>query len=304
MDRRSFLVGAVGVSALFLMGHSPYRKWSQYRALYTVIATDRTDAGSFPLGERLARRLARRPDLRATAARSEDARTLLSLLKTRQLDLALLRAEDAHLGLRGTGSYASLMTPLRALAGLAPEYLHVLLPASSPLRAIGDLKGESIGVVEDGGRSRLKSQRVVAAHGLDPERDVRWQRLASDDGLPAMAAGRVGALCLEAPLPAPALDAARRPAGLRLRLLPQGDAVSALAARHGPIYFRAALPADRYPDVEAGGDLLGEARLLVCREDYPLERARAIVEALAGWEELVPAGTPLPIPGHPALPAG
>jgi len=134
MDRRSFLVGAVGVSALFLMGHSPYRKWSQYRALYTVIATDRTDAGSFPLGERLARRLARRPDLRATAARSEDARTLLSLLKTRQLDLALLRAEDAHQGLHGTGSYASLMTPLRALAGLAPEYLHVLLPASSPLR--------------------------------------------------------------------------------------------------------------------------------------------------------------------------
>lgn len=304
MRRRVFLTGAVGASALLLMGHSPYRKWSRYRALYTVIVTDRADAGSFPLGERLARHVAaRRPDLKATAARAEDPRTLLSLLKSRQLDLALLRAEDAYQGLHGTGPYASLMTPLRALAAVAPEYLHVVVPAPSPIRAIADLRGERVGIVEAGGRARAKAQRMAAAFGLDPEGDVLWKSLAEDEALSALGAGRVVACCLEGPVPAPALAAGRRPAGLRLRLVPHGEAVSVLVARHGPIYFRAALGADRYPDLEAVGEVLGEARLLVCREDYPADKARAIVEALAGWEELAPLGTPLPIPLQSALAA-
>ncbi len=304
MRRRIFLTGALAGSTLLLMGHSPYRRWSLYRARHTVIATDRADAASSPLGERLARHLAaRRPDLNATVARSEDPRTLLSLLRSRQLDLALLRAEDAYQGLHGTGPYASLMTPLRALAGLAPEYLHIVVPAPSPVRGIGDLRGQRAGIVEAGGRARAKAERVVAAFGLDPEGDVRWESLATDEGLSALGGGRVAACCLEGPLPAPALAAGRRPAGLRLRLVPHGDAVPALVVRYGPIYFRAAVGADRYPEVEAGGDVLGELRLLVCREDYPAEKARAIVEALVGWEELAPPGTPLPIPLHPALAA-
>lgn len=304
MHRRVFLIGALGAGAMLLMGHSPYRKWSHYRARHTVIVTDRADAGSFPLGERLVRHVAaRRPGLNATVARAENPRTLLSLLKTRQLDLGLLRAEDAYQGLLGSGAYPDLMTPLRALAGVAPEYLYVVVPAPSPVRAIGDLRGQRVGVVEAGGRARAKAQRVAAAFGLDPEGDVRWEPLATEEALAALASGRIAACCLEAPLRAPALAAERRPAGLRLRLIPHGEAFPALVVRHGPIYFRGSLEANPFPDLEVEGDLLGELRLLVCREDYPAERARAVVEALSGWEELAPAGTPLTIPLHAALAA-
>lgn len=304
MHRRMFLTGALAGSTLFLMGHSPYRRWSQYRALHSVIATDRTDPRSFPLGEWLALRLtARRPDLKATAVRSQDPRTLLSLLKTRQLDLALLRAEDAYQGLHGTALYADLMVPLRVLAGLAPEYLHIVVAGASPVRAIRDLRGKRVGVVEEGDRARAKAERVMAASGLNPEGDVRWEPLPMEGALPALGAGRVVACCLESPLPAPVLAAGRRPSGQRLRLVPHGEAVPALGVRHGPIYFRAAVGADCYPDLDAEGDVLGEPRLLVCREDYPAEKARAMVEALAGWEELAPPGTPFPILLHPALAA-
>jgi hypothetical protein len=287
------------------MGHSPYRKWSQYRARYTVIATDRTDPGSFLLGDRLAQRVAaRRPELRATAARSQDARTLLSLLRTRQLELALLRAEDAFQAAEGTGAYATLATPLRVLAALAPEYLHIVVGAASAVRAVGDLKGQRVGVVDGAGRARLKAQRIVAAYGLDPEADVAWQSVAPGQGLSALGGGLVVAYCLEAPAPAAELGPGQRPAGVRLRLVEHGDALPALVARYGPVYFPAPLGAERYPNVEAGVEVLAEARLLVCREEYPPERARAVVEALAGWEELAPTGTPLPVPAHRALPAG
>ncbi len=302
MHRRVFLTGVLGASAGLLMGHSPYRKWSQYRARHTMIATDRGDARAFPLGERLVRHVAaRRPDLNATAGRAQDPRTLVSLLKSRQLDLALLRAEDAYQGLHGTGPYASLITPLRALAVLTPEYLHVVVPAPSPVRAIGDLRGKRVGIIEDGGRTRAKAERVAAAFGLDPQSDIRWESLAEAEALSALAAVRVVACCVESPAPAPVLAAGRRPAGLRLRIVPHGDAVPTLVARHGPIYFRAVLGSDRYPDLEAGADVVGEVWLLVCRDDYSAERARALAEALTGWDELAPPGTPFPIPVHPVV---
>src|SRR2546426_1097040 len=103
--RRLLLIGAAAASGTVLMGHSPYRRWSRYRALHTVIATDRTDAGSFSLGERLVAHLhARNPELKPVAARAENAATGLSLLKTSQLALGLPRAEDAYEAVHGAGT--------------------------------------------------------------------------------------------------------------------------------------------------------------------------------------------------------
>jgi NMT1-like family len=304
MDRRGLLLGTIGASALALMGHSPYRKWSQYRARHAVIATDRADTGSFPLGERLAQRLAeRRPDLAAVAARSENARTLVSLLRTRQVDLALLRAEDAYQGMLGTGPYAALATPLQVLATLAPEYLYIVVPAGSSVRVVSDLKRQRVGVT-DTGRARVKAERVAAAYGLDPEAELEWQPVALADGLSSTSARLVAAWCLEGPLAQFAPVTVEAPPGFSHRLIQHGDAVPALAARYGPIYFRAVLPTKGDTDVGRGVDVLGEARLLVCREDYPLERGHMIAEALAGWEGLAPPGTPRPIPAHPGFPAG
>jgi len=302
MHRRRFLAGAVAASALLLMGHSPYRKWAQYRARHTVIVTDRSDAESFPLGERLAAHLAaERPELRATATRAESSTTVLSLLRSRQVDVALLRGEDAYQGLHGAGPYAALATPLRALAGVAPEYLYVLVPAVSAIRTMAELKGRRVGVADAGGRVRIKVWRLAAAAGLDPDADVRWSSLRADDVGAALDRGEVDVSCLESPQLAPLRALPRLADDRRLRAVAQGDAVRALIDRHGPVYFPASLARDAAVDLEVDGAVLGEVRLLVCRDDYPAERARVLAEALGGWDGLAPRKTPLPIPLHPAV---
>jgi hypothetical protein len=301
VGRRLFLTGGLGASAALLMGHSPYRRWSQYRALHAVIATDRTDAGSVAGAERLAARLgAQRPELKPVAGHAESAATVLSLLKTRQLDLGLLRAEDAHRAAHGPGPGAGLAVPLRALAALAPEYLYVLVVAGSPVRVLADLKGTRAAVIETGGRAGVRGRRLIAAAGLDADGDVRWTALAAAETATALSNGRFDAYVLESPARAPGLALAPPP-GIRLRLLAQGDAVSALVARHGPIYFPAVPLAGPDAAVAIDGPVLGEARLLVCRPDYPAERARLIADALRGWDDAVPPGTPLPIPLHAGL---
>jgi TRAP transporter TAXI family solute receptor len=302
MYRRHFLAGAVAASMLLLMGHSPYRKWAQYRARHTVIVTDGSDAGSFPLGERLAAHLAaRRPELSATATRAQSSATVLSLLRSRQVDVALLRGEDAYQGLHGVGPYTALATPLRALAGVAPEYLYVLVPALSPIRTMAQLKSRRVGVADAGGRARIKVRRLAAAAGLDPDADVRWSSLRADEVGAALDRGEVDVSCLESPLLAPAHALPRLADDRRLRAVAQGDAVRALIDRHGRSYFPASLADDAAANLELDGPILGEVRLLVCRDDYPAERARVLAEALGGWDGRAPRKTPLPIPLHPAV---
>jgi TRAP transporter TAXI family solute receptor len=303
MLRRLFLAGTVAGGASLLMGHSPYRKWAQYRARHTVIATDGSDAEAPALGEQLAARLVvQRPELNATATRAQSSAAVLSLLRSRQLDVALLRGEDAYQGLHGAGPYTALVTPLCALAGIAPEYLYVLTSAQSTIRTTAELKGRRVGVADAGGRVVIKVRRLVAASGVDPDADVRWSALRAADAVAALDRGEVDAWCLESPASRASAYAMPQPGGgHRLRAVGQGDAVRALIDRHGPVYF-AAHPADGAgAGLATDGPVLGEVRLFVCRDDYPAERARTLAVALEGWEGLAPPKTPLPIPLHPAV---
>jgi len=299
--RRLFLIGATAASGLLLMGHSPYRRWGQYRALHTVIATDRTDASSAALGERLVAHIAARsPELKPVAGRAESVATVLSLLKTRQLDLGLLRAEEAYHAVHGGGPRADLATPLRAVAGVAPEYLYVVVLADSPVRGLADLRGRRVGVVDTGGRAEVRARRLITAAGFDADADVRWTPVAAADATIALSEGTLDAVVLESHSLSPGAALAPAP-GLRLRLVPHPDVAGPLAARYGPVYFPAVPQAGPDGVVTVDGAVLGEARVLVCREDYPPERTRAIAGALHGWSEVAPPDTPLPIPRHAAL---
>lgn len=303
MLRRLFLAGTVAAGASLLMGHSPYRKWAQYRARHTVIATDGSDAEAFQLGERLAARLAvQRPELNATATRAQNSAAVLSLLRSRQLDVALLRGDDAYQGRNGAGPYTALATPLCALAGIAPEYLYVLTSTQSTIRTTAELKDRRVGVADAGGRVLNKARRLVAASGLDPDADVRWSSLRAADAAAALDRGDIDAWCLESPASHPSAQALPQLGGdRRFRAVGQADAVRTLIDRHGPVYF----PANPADDTDAGlvgdGPILGEVRLFVCRDDYPAERARTLAVALDGWDGLAPPKTPLPIPLHPAV---
>jgi hypothetical protein len=146
----------------------------------------------------------------------------------------------------------------------------------------------------------VKARRLLAASGLDPDADVRWTTLAAADGIPALGRGDIDAWVFESSSPAPG-PALGQPPAHPLRLVPQGPVLPALVARHGPIYFPLTPAAVADAAVEVDGQVLAEARILVCRADYPAERARSIVQALEGWSELAPLDTPLPIPRHAAV---
>lgn len=125
-DRRSFLrvLGLAG-AACGVMGHSPYRQWQAYRHARLIIVSSAADPAAHPLGERVAALLVQHwPESRALASRTSDAREVVKLLASQQLDVAILSAPEARDAADGRGGFASEgAVPLRALAVLGPHLL-------------------------------------------------------------------------------------------------------------------------------------------------------------------------------------
>ncbi|RDD60537.1 hypothetical protein DRB17_17740 [Ferruginivarius sediminum] len=150
-SRRAVLRLALGgLIALPATGHAPYGQWGVYRKRFLLILTTKVDPPSFALGQRLAEVLAERlPDSRARVSRAPHKARVASLISTGQLDLALMRPDDAAALRRGLPPFADYgPVQLRRLVGLGDFLLvcradfparHAWLLARTIAEAIRDL---------------------------------------------------------------------------------------------------------------------------------------------------------------------
>jgi hypothetical protein len=121
---RALVAGA----ALLLMGHSPYRQWVVFRQTHLIVVAGGDSPGAAAVSEAIARALAAHvPRSRAMAAMARTAVEATKLLRSRQLPLGLLLADDAADAVAGQGSFASDgPLELRAVAAFGPYVLVAL----------------------------------------------------------------------------------------------------------------------------------------------------------------------------------
>jgi hypothetical protein len=95
--RRDFLLkAATSAASILFCGHAPYGQWGVYRRRYLLILTSRTDPPSFELGKRVAEFLADRlPSSNAQLSRAPNTERIASLISSHQMDVALMRGDDA-----------------------------------------------------------------------------------------------------------------------------------------------------------------------------------------------------------------
>lgn len=137
LGRRALLRSVFALAAAFAAtGHAPYGQWNVYRKRNLLILTSRSDALTFPLGERVAKVLAEHlPESRARVSRAPNTKRVASLISTRQLDVAVLSRHDAAMLLAGRAPFDDYgPVPLRAIAALG-GYLLICRDDFSSLHA-------------------------------------------------------------------------------------------------------------------------------------------------------------------------
>ncbi|MCP4319675.1 MAG: hypothetical protein GY789_27780 [Hyphomicrobiales bacterium] len=117
--RRCGICGVLLVAfAILVSGHTPYSQWNVYRQEHLLILTHKDDSQGYELGKSLATHLAKNlPSSQARVTRAPNLARVASLITTGQLDLALLRKNEARALINGQTPFAYVDgKSLRAIA--------------------------------------------------------------------------------------------------------------------------------------------------------------------------------------------
>ncbi|HZR09670.1 MAG TPA: hypothetical protein VFA79_13905 [Myxococcales bacterium] len=161
MRGRLPVLALLGVAAVLLPGHSPYKQWYAYRAKHLVVVVDEGRPGAFEAAVAVASAVAARwPESKAVPALARTPRDVVSLLVTGQLQVGLLSSADAADAAAGRGKFAgTAKVPLRAVAIVGSDVL-VVLESYAPERAALIARA----VVESGAAGKASSSSPIPFH--------------------------------------------------------------------------------------------------------------------------------------------
>ncbi|MGO1076602.1 TAXI family TRAP transporter solute-binding subunit [Inquilinus sp. CA228] len=299
LTRRRLLTSvlpAAGMAAAGLGGVRP--AWAQTQdPLFFRIGTGTTGGTYFPIGGIIAGAISGPPGLPpcgsaggscgvagliAVAQASAGSIDNIRRIRDGEFDSGLSQADVAFAAYAGEGPFAGQppVTSLRAIAHLFSEFVHVVVPADSPIQSVADLKGKRVSVGAEGSGTIYDIRLILAAYGLK-QTDVTEVYERPEPSADLLAEGGLDAMVMTGgpPLGVIADLARRRP----IRLLPiTGPETEALIAKV-PFFALEPIPAGLYDGVAAEVPALSVGAIWLVAERIEEATVYEITRAL--WQK-------------------
>jgi TRAP transporter TAXI family solute receptor len=299
-----------GLIALFILGSST--AWAQKKEVRLSIATGGTGGVYYPMGGGMANIISKYiPYAEATAEVTTASVDNCLLVGRGKADLALIMADVGWDAFQGKGKFKEKV-PLRTLAVLYPNNMHVVTLEGKGIEKVSDLKGKRISTGAPGSGTEVKALRVLEAYGLDPDKDMTRDKLGASESAGALKDRKIDAYFWDGGIPTASVTDVGATPGIKMKLVDHGDAIPKMREKYGPLYVKGVIPAKSYPGQDADVSIAVVWNLLVCNENMKGDVAYDIVKTLfdrkpelvtvhreAGWLSLEPQVGGSPIPVHP-----
>ena len=270
MSHETRLTRRTGIAVCLAMAAWPVRAGP----LRVTLATA-TPGGGFPaFGEVFAASIhAADPDLMIETRPSGGSAENIGLLMRGEVDLALVQGAYAHPILDKPGG-PKVLAPMYASPGL------FVLRADSPVRSIEDLRGRAVALGTRNSGLTVMGRAVLAASGLDPERDIRPILLDHAGDGPAMVRDGRAAALWGGGLGWPGFLAVAREEGGARFLGPSAEAIDRLTAQDRSL-TPMTVAAGSFSGQDAPIATIGSWSFILARPDFPPETGYRIVRALS-----------------------
>ncbi len=257
---------ALGAAALALPGLGRAQAPMQMS-----IATGTTGGVYYPLGGALANYLSRGiPGMSATAEVTAGSVANFQLLGAGRAGILFGQVDAAVDAIRGAGPFRGRTVPARAIAVLYTNRMQVVTTAAAGIRSMADLRGKRISTGAPASATELFALRLIAAAGLDIQRDFRGrERLSPAESTNAIRDGKLDAYFFVSGIPTSAITDLGATPGTQLVLVDHDQHLDAIVREHGPVYFPEVIPAGTYPGQTTPNRQLSVANILAVREDMP-----------------------------------
>lgn len=270
-SRRGLVIGGAALAAGSAQAQT---------ATQMSIATGTTGGVYYPLGGALANYLSRGiPGMSATAEVTGGSVANLQLLGAGRAGLVLTQVDASVDGLRGSGPFRGRAVPARAIAVLYTNRMQAVTTAAAGIKSIADLKGRRISTGAPGSATELFAFRVIAAAGLDREKDFRArERLSPAESTNAIRDGKLDAYFFVSGVPTSAVTDLAATPGTTIHLIDHAELHEKIVAENGPVYFPEVIPAGTYPGQAADNKQLSVANIMAVHENMAPELVTKILE--------------------------
>jgi TRAP transporter TAXI family solute receptor len=234
--------------------------------------------------------LRRYPDAAVKVLETDGSLENLRLLGKGQADVGFALADSAAAAVSGTYPFTRPLQ-IRAIAQLYDDYAQLVVPAGSPVRRLGDLRGHRVSTGAPGSGTGLIAERLLHAAGLDPDSGIRRKQYDITESATALRDGKIDALFFAGGLPTPAIKhlAAKFP----VRLIDLAGYVAKLQADYGEFYTERMIPASTYRRMRQEVATIGVPNYLVVSAAMEDGAAYAVTRLLFGAESSVGAALPV-----------
>ncbi len=216
---------------------------------FLSIGTGGTGGVYYPLGGALANRLSvadpsRQYTAEVTGGSVENVKRIIA----GQIDIGFTLSVTAYEAYQGGQDFATPDTNLVVVAPLYPNLSHVVVPSSSKVHSLADVRGLRVSVGSAGSGTEQISRQLLEIYGLTYD-DIDPRFLSFSESASALADGAIDVAIMSVGIPAAAVLEATTTN--HMRLLPiEADKVVELKARY-PYYSAGEIPAGAYPGVDA-----------------------------------------------------
>jgi TRAP transporter TAXI family solute receptor len=231
------------------------------------IATGGTGGVYYPLGGGLAALISKHiPGVEATAEVTTASVDNMKLLHANRVALAFTLPDSALEAYQGQLKGLKEKVAVRSIAAIYSNFMHIVALDGTGIKTVPDLKGKRVSTGAPGSGTEIKGLRVLEAYGISPK-DLRSQdRLGATESAGALKDRKIDAFIWDGGLPTAAvLDLGATP-GIKIRLIPHGDAVAKMVAKYGPLYFARNIPKGIYGGVDADVPVAAATNLLAVHE--------------------------------------
>lgn len=255
-----------------------------------VIAGGGTTGIYYGYGDELARVLSTQLDVPFEVAETDGSVDNLTRIADGDALMGLTAADAATDAVRGHPPFRSEL-PVRAIASIYDDVMHLVTAGDSPIQQVGDLRGRTISMGAPGSGTALIARRLLAAAELSPT-DLDDVGLGIDASIDALRDGEIDAFFWSGGLPTPGVE--RLSTDMDIQLVPMGELVDAVRDTHGPAYRSAIVPQGTYGSTVSVATM-AVPNYLVTHTDSDPELVAAVVRLL--FEHRVDMASQVPTVG-------
>ncbi|MFL5247860.1 MAG: TAXI family TRAP transporter solute-binding subunit, partial [Myxococcales bacterium] len=243
------------------------------------IATGGTGGVYYPLGGGLANTLSKTLGIETTAEVTSASVDNVKLVGARRADVAFTLADTAADGYNGVGKFKEKM-PIRTLAVLYANKSQWVTVEGTGIDKMQDLKGKRIATGAPGSGTELIALRMLEAYGIDPDKDVKREKLSVAESVNAIKDRKIDAFFWSGGVPTSAVTDLGATPGVKIKLLDHADAIPALVKKYGPLYVKGTIPAKSYPGMTKDVQVADVWNLLVVNEKMDEQLAHDLVKTV------------------------